>query len=87
MTKKPTVSEVVAFPRDNAGNIAVMLRAAADAVESEGSADDRTFAVTAVHISENGQITVYGWGKTNGLESMGHLHLGLALHYVGGGDE
>lgn len=55
-----------------------MMRQCADTIAQETDEHDRTHAITAVRISESGDIQVFGWGKTNSLESIAHMHLGIA---------
>jgi hypothetical protein len=75
MTK---LAEVVTFPNENAGNIAAMLRQAANSLEAETEADDRTECIIAVQLCESGGVKVYGWGRTDSVRAIGTLHLGIA---------
>lgn len=72
------LAEVITFPGGNAGNISAMLRQAADTIDRETEADDRTESIVAVSLSENGTVAVYGWGRTDNIRAMGTLHLALA---------
>lgn len=87
---KPHLAEVVTLFKENASDIAAMLRQAADTIESETDDDARTKAVVAVQLHEDGQIQIYGWGATDGLAAIATLELGkakLVRHHLGGDDE
>lgn len=79
---KPKLAEVITLYESNASDIASMLRSAADVVESEAEdgfvGPKATRAVVAVQITNGGGLKVYGWGKTDSLDSIGILNLGLA---------
>ena len=75
---KPDLKIVEAFPEGNVANIAAMLRQAADSIGSETDEDNRTEAMIAVQIHEDGDIQVYGWGRTDSVKAIGTLHLGIA---------
>lgn len=49
------LAEVVTLYDTNAANVADMLRGAAENIESETDADDRTEAIIAVQIAESGR--------------------------------
>jgi hypothetical protein len=72
------LAEVVTLYENNASNIAAMMRDAADSIESETNDDNRTEAVIAVQIAENGTIKVYGWGATDSMKAIATLELGKA---------
>lgn len=72
------LAQVIDFPADNAGNIAAMLRQAADTIEGETEDDNRTEAIVAVQLHEDGSVQVYGWGRTETLKAIATLHLGAA---------
>jgi len=73
------LAEVHTLYESNAAQIPEMLRTAADSIETEESEGfDPTRAVVAVQIGENGNVRVYGWGKTDTMDSIALLHLGAA---------
>jgi hypothetical protein len=72
------LAEVVTLYENNASNIAAMMRDAADSIEGETDDDNRTEAVIAVQIAENGAIKVYGWGATDSMKAIATLELGKA---------
>ena len=86
----PHLAEVVTLFKDNASDIAAMLRQAADTIESETDDDARTKAVVAVQLHEDGQIQIYGWGATDSLSAIATLDLGkakLIRQHFGDGNE
>lgn len=74
------LAEVVTIYDSNYREIPAMLRKAADSIETE--MDDPevspTRAIVAVQIAECGKIEIYGWGKTDVMDSMAHLQLAAA---------
>lgn len=72
------LAEVVQLYETNASNIAGMLREAATNIGAETDEDDRTKAVIAVQLTESGGVQIYGWGKTDTLQAIGTLQLGVA---------
>lgn len=76
MTK---LAEVVTLYETNASQIPEMLRTAAASIETEVSEGfDPTRAMVAVQIGEGGNVRVYGWGRTETMDSIALLHLGAA---------
>lgn len=60
-----------------------MEKAAADIRASQGAP---VLSAACVTIDENGEVAVYGWGRTDDIQSIGLLHLGaawLSNHKVG----
>lgn len=74
---KPSLAEVHVLYRDNARDIAAMLRTAAQSIETEREEGySPTRAMVAVQISESGKIQVYGWGATDLPDSIALLEMG-----------
>lgn len=74
---KPSLAEVVTLYETNASNIADMMRQAAESIETEDAEEyDLTRAMIAVQITEGRQIKVYGWGRTDIMDSIGVLTAG-----------
>lgn len=61
------------FDGGSNADIPLRMRQSADAIAAETDDDDRTVAVIAVHVTEDGRIEVYGWGRTDGLHAIGAL--------------
>jgi len=73
------LAEVIPLYEHNASDIAAMLRDAAASIETEEAEGyQRTRCVVAVQITEDRHIKVYGWGKTDHLDSIGVLTAGAA---------
>ena len=71
------LAEVHTIYETNARSIPDMLRQSADSIESEGSEGyANTIAMIAVQLTDNGDIQVYGWGRTTTIHALGVLHAG-----------
>jgi hypothetical protein len=66
------------FPNGVADDIAAMLRQSAEKIETETEDHNRTVAIIAVQVFEEGNVTVLGWGKTDKFHALGSLMKGVA---------
>lgn len=74
------IAEVITLYEQNAGDVAAMLREAADNIEKEaGEGFCPTRAMIAVQISDDEHVQVYGWGRTDTLHSIAALELGASF--------
>lgn len=71
------LAEVVTIYETNASNIADMMREAAGNIETETDENDRTKAMIAVQLTESGAVQIYGWGKTDTMQAIATLQLGV----------
>ena len=78
MTEDLKLTVVPLYDKAIASDIAGSLRRAADSVAAETEEDNRTVALVTVQVCENGEIKVYGWGRTDRFHAMGVLAAGLA---------
>lgn len=75
----PKLAKVITLYGENAADIAAMLRQAADNIETEASEGFvATRMMAAVQISDEGYVRVYGWGRTDTLDSIAALEVGAA---------
>ena len=75
----PKLAEVVTLYGENAADIAAMLRQAAGNIETEASEGFvATRMMVAVQFSEEGHIQVWGWGRTDTMDSIAALEVGAA---------
>jgi hypothetical protein len=71
------LAEVHVLYETNASDIASMLRTAAASIETEvEDGFSPTRAMVAVQLCENGEIKLYGWGKTDAMDSIALLERG-----------
>jgi hypothetical protein len=61
-----------------AADVVGSLRRSADSVEAETEEDNRTVAMIAVQVCEDGEIKVYGWGQTHKFHAIGVLACAMA---------
>lgn len=69
----PDLKVVPLFDQAVASDVIGSLRRAATSIEKKTEEDDRTQAMIAVQITENGRVEVYGWGRTDMFHAMGAL--------------
>lgn len=73
------LAEVHTLYATNAADIPAMLRQAAASIETEAAEGySPTRAVIAVQVSEEGEVQVYGWGRTETFDSIAVLQIGAA---------
>lgn len=73
------LAEVHTLYEENASDIPAMLRQSARSIETEAEEGySPTRAMVAVQISEEGDVQIYGWGRTDSMDSLALLHLGIA---------
>lgn len=75
---KPELAEVHTLYESNPRSIVDMLRAAADSIgtEEDDPGCSPTTAVVMIQLAENGDVQVYGWGKTDDMHAIGMIELG-----------
>lgn len=73
---KPALAEVVTLFESNASDIAAMLRQCADSID-EGA---NPKSIVAVVTEEDGDLTIYGWGATDSMNSLATLQLAVVKH-------
>lgn len=78
MSEAPSLTVVHLYENGLAADIAGSMRRRATSIEAETEDDNRTVAMIAVQIAENGAVEVYGWGRTNLFHAMGALAAGIA---------
>jgi len=67
------LAEVHTLYKTNARSIPDMMRQAAESIETETDEHDKTKAMIAVQLSDDGEIQIYGWGETDDLSAIGTL--------------
>lgn len=70
------LAEVHTLYETNCRSIPDMMRQAASTLESETDDDERTVAMVAVQLGEDGTVQIYGWGETDDLRAIGLLERG-----------
>lgn len=71
-----TLAAVETIYETNCRSIPAMLREAAASIEAETDDDQRTTAMVAVQLTDEGQVQVYGWGDTSDIHALGLLRMG-----------
>ena len=70
---KPALAEVIPIYETNASDIAAMLRQCADSID-EGA---NPKSIVAVATEADGSLAIYGWGRTDSMDSIATLQLAL----------
>jgi|GEM_PF-2374192 len=83
------LAEVKTLYETNCRSVPDMMREAAASIEGETDDHERTVAMIAVQVLENGDVQVYGWGDTTDIHAVGSLQMGVhrLLTDRYGGDE
>lgn len=71
------LAEVHTIYETNARKIPDMMRESASSIEAETDEHDRTKAMIAVQVTEEGRIEIYGWGETDTLAAIGALQMSV----------
>lgn len=79
LTEDRNLSVVPLYDGAMAHDIAGSLRRSAESVEAETEADNRTVAMVAVQVGEDGKVQVYGWGRTDRFHTLGALVKAMAV--------
>lgn len=71
------LAEVETLYDTNCRSIPDMLRQSADNIETEVEEGySPTVAMVAIQLSENGQVSIYGWGDINDKHALGIIEMG-----------
>jgi hypothetical protein len=73
---KPHLAEVVPIYETNASDIAAMLRQCAKSIDDGANPK----SIIAVVTEDDGTLTLYGWGATDSMNTLGTLHLAILQH-------
>jgi len=68
-------AEIITLFETNCADIPSMLRGTADNIEAETDDHIRTESIICVQIHENGDLQVYGWGRTDTHQCIANLEI------------
>lgn len=82
---RAVLAEVVSLPGNHLDDIAALMEAVAAEVRR---GDLKAVSGACVLLTDEGEVQVFGWGRTDDLHAIGLLHLGIdwlvASHRSGG---
>lgn len=70
------LAEVVTLHETNASDIAAMLRQCAESIDAGANPK----SIVAVVTEECGEISLYGWGQTDSMDTLATLQLAITQH-------
>jgi hypothetical protein len=73
VSKRPQLAAAETLYETNVADIAAMLRQCADSID-EGA---NPKSIVAVATEEDGSISIYGWGRTDSIETLATLQLAI----------